>query len=150
MSESPELCLLFDVGGLLCALSLEHVSETMRPLPLEMIAGAPEFVLGVASIRGTVTPVISCAALLGVTGSSPGRFVTVRADGHGVALAVDTVVDVVRLPRLSRSDMPPLLRDANPDAISAIEVLDPGLLLILLDARLVPESVWTSIDATAS
>lgn len=149
MSARQGLCLLCEVERLLCALPLDHVSEIMRPLPLERVAGAPDFVLGVTPIRGGVTPVINCAALLGMASSRPGRFVTLRADDHQVALAVDTVVDVIRLPLSSRSDMPPLLRDTNPDVISSIEILEPALLLILLDAHLVPESVWASRDAAA-
>ncbi len=146
MGEPQELRLLCEVGGLLCALPLANVGEVMRPLPLETISGVPEFVMGITPIRGTVTPVISCAALLGIAASTPGRFVVVRADDHQVALAVDAVIGVRGLPPPSLVDLQPLLRDAHPDAVSAIEVLDPSLMLVLIDARLLPESVWASLE----
>jgi purine-binding chemotaxis protein CheW len=40
--------LLCRAGGRLCALPVESVIETMRVLPIEKIAQAPEFVLGFA------------------------------------------------------------------------------------------------------
>jgi purine-binding chemotaxis protein CheW len=46
--------LLFRSGGRLCALRLESVRETTRPLPIEPIAGTPPFVLGISVMRGVV------------------------------------------------------------------------------------------------
>jgi purine-binding chemotaxis protein CheW len=149
MSEAGELRLVCRVGLTLCALPLAHIGETMRPLPVETIQGAPDFVLGVAIIRGTVTPVIACAALLGGDDQTASRFVTIDVADRRVALAVDAVVGVRRVTSELASDMPPLLRDANPDVVSRIEVLDSELLLMLQDALVVPESSWASLEAAS-
>ena len=55
------LCLVFRVLTFHCALPLEHVSETMRPLPVEPIAGVISPVAGVAIIRGGPVPVVDVA-----------------------------------------------------------------------------------------
>jgi purine-binding chemotaxis protein CheW len=129
-----------------CALPLQHVIETMRPLPIEALAGVPRPVSGVAIIRGAAMPVVDLAWLLAGEESHPTRFVTVSADGRRVALAVDAVVGVRVIPTGSVYDLPPLLRDANGDAIATIGTLDAELLVVLRSGRLVPETVWNALE----
>jgi len=59
--------LLFRIGGRLCALRLESVLETMRPLPVEPMAGTPPFVLGISIVRGVAMPVVDPARLFGTS-----------------------------------------------------------------------------------
>ena len=123
----------------LCALPLEHVIETLRPLPVEPVAGAPPFVLGLAVIRGTPLPVIDAARLLGADDARTERFVTVMAGNRRVALAVDHVLGVRAVAPQSLHALPPLLHDADTDVIAAIGLLDAELLLVLRSTRLLPE-----------
>ena len=53
--------LLFHVGASVCALRLEDVGETMRPLPVSPLPETAAFVLGLAIVRGAPTPVIDLA-----------------------------------------------------------------------------------------
>ena len=131
----------------LCALPLQHVIETMRPLPVEPLAGVPRPVTGVAIIRGAPVPVVDLAWVLAAEESHPGRFVTVDADGRRVALAVDAVVGVRAIPDGALHDLPPLLRGASVDAIATIGTLDAKLLVVLHSGRLVPEAVWTALES---
>jgi purine-binding chemotaxis protein CheW len=140
--------LLFRVDSRVCALHAEHVSETMRPLPVEPLAGAPSFVLGVSVVRGSPIPVVDAARMLGATGPSlPRRFVALRIGGRSAALAVDAVLGVVALATGSLEELPPLLRDASTDVIEAMGTHDGNLLLVLRSARIVPASVWAAFDA---
>jgi len=139
---------------LLCRLStrviglpLEHVVETMRPLPIEVLPGAPHYVSGLSVIRGSPVPVVNASRLLGEAQTRPGRFVTLRAGDRIVALAVDAVVGVNAIPTGSLRDLPPLLRDAGAETIGAIGRLDAQLLFILHTARLVPETPSASVGA---
>src|SRR5258708_4244878 len=86
-AEGGSLFLIFNVGARMCALPVGHVAEIMRPLPVEPVFGAPEFVLGLAVIRGEPVPVCDAGKLLGVEGAQPGRFVAVFAGGRRVALS---------------------------------------------------------------
>ncbi len=140
--------LLCDVRGTQIALPLSRVVETMRPHPIETIAGMPPFILGLSVIRSAPTPVVDTGLLLSGAPPerSPSRYVTVRLGERRVALAVEGVRGVRRLPTSGLRDLPPLLRGANPETIASIAALDGALLVILQAARIVPEQVWTVLD----
>lgn len=145
--DGQRLALLCRVGSRLCALPLAEVAETMRPMPVAPLAGAPGFVLGVAIIRGAAVPVVDTAALLGDGDAQATRLVTLRVDGRQVALMVDEVLGVRAMAHESLRDLPPLLRGAPVEAVSAIGALDSELLLVLESARMVPEDVWSALEA---
>jgi purine-binding chemotaxis protein CheW len=136
-------------GGVLCALPLWRVRETMRALPFEAVRGAPEFVLGAAVIRGESTPVVDCALLLGGSRSRAARFVSVKAGNRAVALAVDGVLGIRALPPECLSGLPPLLSGVAA-SVNAIAALDNELLFVLQAAQLVPEAVWAELENGAS
>src|SRR5262245_29037634 len=104
----------------LCALRLEDVVETSRPLPMEPVPGAPAFVRGVTVLRGQSVPVVHLTSLFSPTlglrdahGGSPGsRFVAVRAGERIVALDVDEVLGVELISRADLTAAPPLLGSA--------------------------------------
>lgn len=133
------LSLVCRVQTRLCALPLKHVVETLRALPIEPMAGAPPFVLGLAVIRGAPLPVVDAGRLLGTDGARAKRFVSVNAGSRRVALAVDHVVGVRTVAPESLVALPPLLHVAESDVIAAIGLLDAELLLVLQSTRLLPD-----------
>jgi purine-binding chemotaxis protein CheW len=138
--------LLVRVPSAVCALPISEVVETMRPLPVSPLSEAPDFVGGIAIIRGVPTPVVELGALF-QAGERPlaGRFITVRSGGHTIALAVQSVIGVAELDRLDVSSLPPLMANARTDVIEAIGRLDAELLVMLQTVRLVPESIWETL-----
>ena len=117
-------------------------------MPVTALAGAPFFVRGMALIRGTATPVVDAGALLGSDiPPAPTRFVTLKTDARRVALAVEAIIGVRKLATAALHDLPPLLRSANAELVSAVGMLDSELLLVLQTARIVPESVWQTLQA---
>lgn len=147
-NNEAKLSLLCRLRSHLCAVPLEHVAETMRPMSVTPLAGAPPFVSGMSVIRGTAIPVVDAGSLLGsVAPASPTRFVTLKTAGKHVALAVEEVIGIRSLAAVAANDLPPLLRSANADLVSSVGMLDRELLLILQTARIVPDSVWQTIQA---
>ncbi len=128
----------------------------MRPLPVQTIQGAPDVVRGVAIVRGAPLPVIDAARLLGANGGAAheratiGRFVTIRVGERFAVLAVEAVLGVRHLPPDSLVELAPLLREAAAETIAKIGALDAQLLVVLQTVRLVPDSVWRSLDARAT
>src|SRR5882672_3992520 len=91
-----------------CALPLQYVLETMRPLPIEPFGGAPEFVVGISRIRGAHVPVVDLGQVLGRTEpSAASRFVLLRCESRTVALQVEGVLGVATLSREQVRDLPP-------------------------------------------
>ncbi len=145
--NEAKLSLLCRMRSHLCAVPLEHVAETMRPMPVTPLAGAPPFVQGMSVIRGAAIPVVDAGSLLGAAApGAPTRFVTLKTAGKHVALAVEEVIGIRSLAAVATSDLPPLLRAANAELVSSVGMLDRELLLILQTACIVPESVWQSIQ----
>ena len=151
--EDNDRFLLCRVGSRIAALDVRDVWETMRPLPIEPLTGAPEFILGLAIVRGFPIPVVDADRLLGsslpsttsLISMSPARFVSLKLGVRSAALAVDAVLEIRALPAGMLANIPPLLGEAGADLVSLIGALDATLLLVLEAARLVPDSVWHAI-----
>lgn len=146
-SSDDNLFLFCRVGDRACALPLVSVVETMRPLPIETVAGLPSFVRGVAIIRGAPTPVVDGAALVGAeSAGKAGRFVTVVSAGRVVALEVSSVSGIGRLSAEALTELPPLFGARDPELLEAVGVVDRELVMALSLARVVPSSTWESIE----
>jgi purine-binding chemotaxis protein CheW len=146
-AEGRDPALLFRVRSRLCALPIAHILETMRPLPIESVATAPDFVLGVALIRGVPTPVVDAGTLIGAEEPAAfTRFITLRSGDAGVALAVEQVLGVRDLPPASLKRLPPLLRDASVEMLSALGALDAELLTMLKLARTLTDRIALALD----
>lgn len=139
--------LVVRAGKRACAIPVQHVAETMRPLPIEALAGTPGFVRGVSVIRGAPLPVLDLKALLegNDAASAYGRFVTVKVDERRFALGVDAVVGLRNLRSARLEDLPALLQHAGRDGIDALGADDAQLLVLLRTVRLVPDEVWAAL-----
>lgn len=146
--SGSNLKLLIQAGNHICALPLSDVLETMRPLPIEPLRGAPQGVAGVSLVRGAPVPVVDLAVLLGSETASCHRFVSLRVDERTVVLAVNRVIGIHEIPAARMTAMPPLLGAVQPAMIAAISALDSGLVLVLRSAGLVPgEEAWAAQEA---
>jgi purine-binding chemotaxis protein CheW len=137
------------------AVPLASVIETMRPLPVIATSAMPEFVRGLAAIRGRMTPVVDVGALFGGASTGrPSRFVTLRVGNAGgrpraIALAVEFVESARRFDMAEFDALPPLLTRARMDAVEAIAILDDRALLLLEACRILPAEVWAGMSETS-
>lgn len=137
------------VGGVACAIPIEHVVETLRPLPVEPIGRSDDAALalveGLAMIRGAPVPVVDVRRLLGIPGGRAARFVVVRTGDRRTALAVDEVIDVSRIDLDTLSRLPPVLGGADRRVVSTIGSRDAELLVVLDAARVLPDDGWRAL-----
>lgn len=135
-------------GPRLCALPIEQVQETMRPLPTSPLPAMPAFMVGAAIVRGAVAPVVNLALLMGEAGGGlPARFVAIALGARTVVLAVEHVIGVRTLKTQTVNEIPLLVQAVDAGSVAAITILDAELLLLLQSARLIPDSVWTALDS---
>jgi purine-binding chemotaxis protein CheW len=143
-----EKALIVGLRDRICAVPLSHVIEIMRPVPVERVAGAPSFVMGVAVIRGIPTPVVDLGAVLGTPNELAQRFVTVRVGDRQVALSVNAVLGVRSLEAATMiQELPPLLRGAAEDVVEMIGALDEQTLMVLRSGWELPHEVWQALTA---
>jgi purine-binding chemotaxis protein CheW len=133
----------------MCALPLEEVEETMRPLPVAPVSAAPPFVRGVCLVRGTPAPVVSLAMLMGgQAGSGPGRrFVSLRVPEGRLALEVEEVRGLRWVEEGELESVPPLLRATASGHLRHVGALDGRLMAVLGAAHLLPEELWGRLES---
>ena len=134
----------------MCALPLEEVEETMRPLPVAPVSAVPGFVRGVSLVRGLPAPVVSLSVLLGGAPSQDGpghRFISLRAAEGRLALEVDEVRGLRWLEEDSLEAVPPLLRATANGHLQNVSSFDGRLLAVLGSSHLLPEDLWKRLEA---
>jgi purine-binding chemotaxis protein CheW len=144
------LSLVFRAGSLLCALRLDEVVETMRPLDIRELAGTPAFVRGISIMRGVPAPVIDVARLLGGAQAEVARFVAVRTRGGPVALATGPVLGIRPAVAEAADQHDVLLSGASRQLVSGFGTIDGEPLLLLTSMRLVPDEVWAAVAGKPS
>ena len=139
---------VFRTGSCLGAVPLHHTTEILRPLPLEPVQGVPDFVLGLAVLRGSAVPVLNVSLMLDEGGRRDClRWVALRVDRRRVVLAVDTVLGVRDIDIRDFEGMPPLLKNARPGFLETLGIHDAQLLLVLNASRILPEDAWEALSA---
>lgn len=142
-----ERVLLVRIRSVRAALSLGHVREVCRPLPLAPLSAAVACVAGVTTLRGVPTPVVDPGILLGLPEpATPARLVRLEVAGRPVALAVEDVLGIATIPRGEDGRLPPLLGRAGEAVLRSLSASDGDLLALLLEERLVPEEVYREIS----
>jgi purine-binding chemotaxis protein CheW len=140
--------IIVGAGPRLYAIPLAHVIETMRPLPVEPLAGSPPYVSGLAIVRGTPTPVVLLGRLTGGDGARPiERWVTLRVADRVIAMAVEAVLGTRALDPETLADVPSVVGPAGASLLESVGRLDGALLLVLRAVRILPESIWGAIAA---
>lgn len=131
----------------MCGLPLEHVRETMRPLPVQELGRMPSFVRGLSIIRGQATPVLDARRLLGGPAEvSTGRYVMLELGERSAALAVDEVLGVRSVDSETLASLPAVLSEPDNQHVAALGTLDAQLLVVLAHAQLVPDAVWQQLE----
>jgi len=148
--SAGSMSLVFRAGTLLCALRLDEVIETMRPLAIRPLAGTPAFVRGISIMRGVPTPVVDVARLLGGEQADIARFVAVRTERGPVAFATGAVLGV----RPAAAGGPTtrhtaLLGGASRSLVAGVATIDAEPLLLLQSMRVVPDEVWSAAAGEA-
>jgi purine-binding chemotaxis protein CheW len=134
--------LVFRAGPLFCALPLDEVAETMRPLPTRPLAGTPPYVRGLTILRGAPAPVIDVTRLLTGMAGETVRYLAVRAGRGPVACATGPVLGVRRV-EVEPPDGPAVRFTGVARAlIAGVGTVGTDPLLLLRGIHAVPDEVW--------
>lgn len=135
------------VGGQEFAFALEDVDEIRRlPDDIALVPNADAVVVGTASIRAEVLPLLSLAGLLGLRAQDrtrSSRMVMVRIGRHRVGLVVDGIRSVERVVEAQIDPVPQALNRGGETQIQAICRIGNGdrLLSVLSCDQLLREDI---------
>lgn len=98
-----EKYIVFCLGADFFAVSTDKVSEVIQMLAITPLPNVPDWLLGIADLRGSMISVVNLQKLLGsadVTVSPKNKFVVLKSPSFPstVALAVDRLSEIVVLP----------------------------------------------------
>ncbi|MDA8424221.1 MAG: chemotaxis protein CheW [Nitrospiraceae bacterium] len=98
-TEEIEL-LSFNLSGEEYAVMVENVREVLKTRDLTRVPNAPDYILGVTSLRGTMLPIMDLCSRLGLTQAErtdKARIIVVSPDEEDVGFVVDRVHSVIRV-----------------------------------------------------
>jgi len=127
--------LAFHLGEEEYALDITRISEIIKVREYTDIPRAPEFVLGIISLRGVVVPVFDLRQRLGLGKSEPlstSRIVVCQLGEVSVGLLVDSINQVVKLADDDIEPPPGVLSGLDREMVSGIGRYR-GRMLILLN-----------------
>ncbi len=127
----------FKVGNEEFGVDILQVQEINRLVEITHVPNAPDFVEGVMNLRGKIVPVVNLRKRLGLgkkEHDKDTRIVVVEIDGKTIGFIVDSVSEVLRVPKSVVEPPPELISGIDSEYIVGIAKLESRL-LILLDLK---------------
>ena len=162
--EEEELLVTFKLADEEFAIDIMQVQEIIRITEITSVPKAPHFVKGVMSLRNRLLPIVDLRARFGMaaeqetaveTGDDDDidarRIVVLDLQGVLTGVQVDSVSEVLRLPKSSIEQPPSIIAAEDASRLKGVGKLNKGeRLLMLLDAeRLLSDKERKEVAAAA-
>src|SRR6201999_691604 len=137
--ESALSFVTFEVAGQMFGVPVIRVQDILTPDAIAPVPGGPKEVRGLINLRGRIVTVIDMRTHLSLPKAEAGpcgMCVTVESRGDFYTLYVDSVGDVITLPKSLREGNPATLDAVWRDVADAVYRTDQGLLVALNVDRL--------------
>lgn len=124
----------FSIGGEEFGVEILKVQEIVRWMEITKVPNAPSFVDGVVNLRGKVIPIIDMRMRFGLEPKehdSATRIIVINMNEVVTGFVVDSVSEVLRLPRNTIEPPPPVVAGIESEYISGVGKLDDRLLILL-------------------
>lgn len=134
--ETEEILQLvsFNIGNEEFGIDILKVEEIIRVISITQIPNSPEFIEGVVNLRGRVIPVINLRTRLGFEKKefdNQTRVIVVEVSGMTLGFIVDSVREVLRIPKSITEPPPSITAGVNSEYITAVGKLENRLLILL-------------------
>ena len=124
----------FHAGGQSFSIDIRHVREIRRWTPVTPLPHAPDEVLGVMNLRGSVIPIYDLAARFGLnrTPESPRNVVVIAMHGsQTVGLLVEAVSEILSVGRDRIQETPDVRSDTARQTITGVITVDEGMTRVI-------------------
>ncbi|TQD27557.1 chemotaxis protein CheW [Methanolobus vulcani] len=126
---------VFQLGGEEFGVEIMKVQEIIRMPEITQIPQSPEFVEGVINLRGRIIVVINLDKRFNLTSKeidSNSRIIVVEIGENVVGMIVDSVNEVLRIPKSSVDPAPELVTSTiSREYITGVGKIDDRLLILL-------------------
>ena len=134
--QSEELLQLvsFNIGQEEFGLGIQSIQEINRMVEITRVPNSPEFVSGVINLRGKVIPIVNLRKRFGFPPKENDRntrIIVVELGGMVVGFVVDSVSEVLRIPKNITEPPPSIVAGIGSEYITAVAKLDNRLLILL-------------------
>jgi len=131
----------FNLGSEEFGIDILKVQEINRMVEITRVPQAPHYVEGVINLRGKVIPVIDLRTKFGLEGKAKDkntRIMVCDVKGNVIGMIVDSVSEVLRIPKSTVEPPPAIAAGSNIDEqyISGVVKLEGRLLLFLDISRI--------------
>jgi purine-binding chemotaxis protein CheW len=133
----------FKLAGQKYAVDILKVQEINNMKEITTIPNAPSFLEGAINLRGKVIPVLNLGKKFGFGAKAlddTSKIIIMDIRGVIMGLIVDSVSDVLRIPRDVVEPPPPVSSNISTDFISGIAKLEEGLVILLDMDKLLGEA----------
>ncbi len=130
-------------------INVMQVQEVLRYTEIAPVPGAPDYVLGIINLRGSVVTVIDTRLRFGlktteVTDNT--RIVIIESDSQVVGILVDAVAEVVYLRQSEIETAPNVGNEDNAKFIQGVCHKDNTLLILVDLEKLMSEAEWAELQ----
>lgn len=150
-SEDPMLqWVTFRLENEIYGVNVMQVKEVLRYSEIAPVPGAPNFVLGIIHLRGTVVTVIDTCQRFDLPSgeiTDATRIMILEVEGHVIGILVDAVSEVVYLRQSEIEASPNVGYDESSKFIQGV-CHKNDILLILVDLdKLLSEDDWSEVGS---
>lgn len=130
VEEQTEKFLIFESDGLVFGAPVKYVVEIITHHAVTRLPKVPNYVAGIINLRGQIIPIIDIRLRLGKERREECYIVVLDVEGTQVGILVDTVDQMVDLPRKSVLPMP---ASSAQELVSGLCSLPEGRTMMVLD-----------------
>lgn len=136
VNENEELLQLvsFNIDEEEFGIDILKVQEIIRTVQITQVPNAPLFVKGVINLRGKVIPIVDLRMKLGKEKKKDDnntRIIVVDLESKTIGFIVDSVSEVLRIPKNITEAPPEIVSGINSEYITAVGKLEDRLLILL-------------------
>ncbi len=132
--REEEQLVVFNLSGETYGVDISTVREIIRIQTITEVPRTPDFVEGVINLRGKVIPVIDLHKrfdLPSVEETSHTRIMVVEVENITVGMIVDSVSEVLRIPKDSIDPPPPVISGVDSAYLRGVGKLEERLIILL-------------------
>lgn len=131
------------------AVNVIQVKEVLKYTSITRVPGAPDYVIGILNIRGTVLTVIDTRARFALARQDPSehsRIIVVESDDQTIGILVDSVQEVFNLAPDEISAAPKFANDVRNRFVYGVSFKNDSFFILINLDELLTTKEWNDIN----